>query len=132
MKHALTVLALALLLIISLGSSAWTGILPWEDLNKPGGIGDGGLEDGDHPWGGDRYTGDTGDKGDDKLSRPSNLTGYFAVDLLIERFIKYIKREDDRVLFSRYGRISQSRGIDRPECTSPSVSSRIGKWEVER
>jgi len=136
MKHAYAVLVLTLVLVFALGGGASAGVLRGENFDTPVGnpIGGGG-EDEDHPWGGDRVSGDTGDEVGDKYVRLSSATGFPFLDLMITSFVKYFTSEDRTVSQSPTCRFRLERKdylkAQRQELAT-SVNSRDRMWKVAR
>lgn len=134
MKHAYAVLVLMLVLVFALGSSASAGIIRGENYDNPIGNSSGG-EDEDHPWGGDRVSGDGGDEIGDKYVRPSSATGFPILDLMITSFVKYFTSEDRMISQSPTYRYRLERRdylrAQRSELAT-TVNSRDRMWKVAR
>jgi hypothetical protein len=97
MTRLFAVLALALVLVLSLGVSAWSGVIPYEDYDRPidgRDLGDGGGEDDDHPWGGDRVVGPGGGSDVYRYVDISVVTGYPVLDVIIARVVQSITLDE--------------------------------------
>jgi len=135
MKHAYAVLVLTLVLVFALGSSASAGIIRGENYDNPIGNSSGGSEDEDHPWGGDRVSGDGGDEIGDKYVRPSSATGFPMLDLMITSFVKYFTSEDRMISQSpTYRYRLERRDYLRAQRSdlATTVNSRDRMWKVAR
>ncbi len=141
MKHACTVLALGLVLVFALASTVPAGIIRGEDYDNPGNGpgGGGGGEDDDHPWGGDKIIGGGGDGDSDgvyeKRVRTSSLTGYFLIDLILQKFAVYYDRNDSGVISSGSGGSALTGtddGPDRSGSSGTALSSPLSGWKVEK
>ncbi len=134
MTRLLAVLALALVLVISLGDPARSGVIPWEDFDKPidgRDLGDGGGEDDDHPWGGDRVLG--GGLGDDtyRYVDIAVITGYPAFDVIVSRLIQSTTLEATNPVVSASDRRCSEAQYRRSyeAATSYRTRSTIGNWK---
>jgi len=94
MKHVCTALVLALVLVFALGSTASAGITRGEYYDNPL-VNGGGDEDGDHPWGGDRIGDGSTGVTDVRVVSATAITGYPAVDLLINYLISGLVPADE-------------------------------------
>ena len=86
MKHLYMVLAIVLALVFAMAVTTPAGVLPGEDLDDPGLTGGGGVEDGDHPWGGDQTSGG-GSTTVTQTYRLSLFSGYPAIDFLVNSML---------------------------------------------
>jgi hypothetical protein len=101
MARVLSVMALTLVLVFCLGVPATSGIIPFEDYNRPSGsndLGDGGGEDEDHPWGGDRVVGGGSGTGTStyRYVDIEIITGYPLLDIFITRIVASVTLEEVR------------------------------------
>ena len=135
MKHALTVLVLALVLVFAMGNLALAS--ETDNIFPPldgGGLSDDGSEDEDHPWGGDRTIGDGSDKPDIEYIRLSAISGSVILDLLIERLYQYFYRPDDVKVSGRLIKSDreQRSGTTDDLSASSALSSPSRTWKAVR
>jgi len=94
MKRTIALLAVALVFLVAAVSPVSAVITPWDFPNDPG-DGSGNGDNGDHPWGGDRFIGGGGSP-TARVVSTSALTGYLPVDLFINSVLNYLAPQEHK------------------------------------